>query len=92
MAFQAARSFLPGIVEMVVPASVFFGQVAAVAKGIIMYKDFTAVWFMTILADHSLMIHFTLKKGSIYIYLLQDLPVCKIESLVQQGGNMRVQQ
>ena len=84
MAFQATGSLLFRIMEMMLAAAVFFCQVAPVAKCIAVHENFSTVRFMTILADHSFLIHLTLQKGSININLLENLPISKVKSLIQQ--------
>jgi len=88
MAFQAAGALLFRIVEVVIPASVLFSQVAAVTKGITVYENLPAVWFMAIGTNHTSLVHLALQKGGIYIYFLKDLPVRKIQSLFKQGRVM----
>ena len=51
MAFHTTGALLLGIMEMVFPASIFFGKVTAVTKGIAVHKYLPAMWLMTVGAD-----------------------------------------
>ena len=84
MAFQATGSFLLGVMEMMIPAAILFSQVATVTKGIAMYEHFSAVRFMTIFTNYSILIHFTLQKGGIDINLFEYLAIGKIKSFIKQ--------
>jgi hypothetical protein len=92
VALKAAGSLFGRIVEMVFPGTVFGGHVATVAKGIPLDIDLAAMGFMTILTDHPGLVHFALEEGSVDIYLFQDLPICKIEIFLQQGGPVGIEQ
>jgi hypothetical protein len=92
MALHAAGSFFGRVMEVVFPGPIFAGHVASVAKGVPIHIYLTAVRFMAVLANHPGLVHFALEKGSIDINLLQDLPVWIIESLVQQGRPVGIQQ
>jgi hypothetical protein len=84
MTLHAAGPFLGRVMEVMLPRAVFAGHVAAVAKGIPIHVYFSAVGFMAILADHPGLVHLALEKGGIDIYLILDLSVGEIQSLIQQ--------
>jgi hypothetical protein len=86
------RSSWLRIVEMVLPASILGGHMATVTECIPLDKYFTAVWFMTILAHDSGLVHFSLEKGGIYINLIQDLSVGKIESFLKERWPVGIQE
>jgi len=91
MALETACSLLGGIMKMVFPGAIFTGHMASVAEGIPIHKYFTAMRFMTILANDPGLMHFTLKKGGVNIDLILYLSVREIEILVKQGGPVGIQ-
>jgi hypothetical protein len=78
--------------EMMRTGTVHIGPVAAEAERIPVGVYPSAVGLVAILAYHPCLVHFTLKVGSINIHLVLDLPVGKIEILLQQGRPVGIQQ
>jgi hypothetical protein len=83
VAFETAGTLFGRVVEVVLPGAVFGSHMAAVAEGVSIYIYLTAMGFMAVLADHPGLIHFALQKGSIHIYLIQNLTVREIKILFQ---------
>jgi hypothetical protein len=92
MTLHAAGALFGRIMKVMFPGAIFTGHMAAVTKRISIHIDFSAVWLMTILTYHTCLVHLTLQERSIHIYFFQDLAICKVESLIQEGGPVGIQE
>ena len=84
VALKTTGTLFSRIVKMVFSWSVLGSQMTAVTESISIHIYLAAVRLMTILAYHTGFIHLALKEGSIYIDLIFNLTVRKIEVLFQQ--------
>ena len=48
--------------------------------------------FMTIAARHTSLIHPTLEEGTVYVYLLENLPVREVKWFVQQRHHVGIEE
>ena len=62
--------------------------VTIILNVIALNKYLSAVWFVSIGAHHTFLVHFALQEGIIYVNLFQDLTIREIKSLFQQGRIM----
>jgi len=75
-----------GIMKMMLPAAVFFRQVAAITQGVSLHVNLPAVRFVAIGANHPGLVHLALQEGTVHVIFFQNLPVREIEGFFKQPG------
>jgi len=68
------------LVKMMFLGVIFIDTVALEAKAVSLFDDLHTVHVMAVAAAHIPVVHFALGERSVYVHLLQDLPIRIIQS------------